>query len=214
MFVSASTVSVDPRGVQEDLARALAGGERDLGAWLDATDGSRRAAAGRLRDQGRVDSYLELRLWESVAQLEAGRAERAFRTIREVWVAVEGRVPYSARALILTQLAACSKARGDLRGSIRAARRAEAFLVAEAGDSVPSVLAVRAWLLHCLEERGAGAGPVRGRLEQTLSGLAHSMATPDRQARLDRMRLVFLESGPPPHWALVHLLRWRCITAA
>ena len=189
----------------------MAGGEHDLGAWLDVNEAQRREAATARRAAGDMDGYLELRLWESVAQLEAGRVERAFRAIREVWVAVDGRIGYTPQALVLTQLAACCKARGDLRGGIRAARRAEALIVAEAGDSAPCVLAVRGWLLSCVRERGEGVEPIRQRLEQTLAGLTHTMRGDDARARLDRMRSAFVEANEPRHWALVHLMRWRCV---
>jgi len=206
MIASASTSttrSYDAGQIRRDLESALIGKEHDLGAWLDATGGHRHVAAARLKGVGDLDGYLELRLWESAAELEAGRVERAFAAAREVWVAIDGRVPYPAQALVLSQLAACSKGRGDFRGAIRAARRAEALLVAGAGDATPSVLAVRAWLWRCLEEYGQHAESVRLRLDRTVTAMQDAMS--------DDMRWTFLESETPPHWALVHLLRWRCV---
>lgn len=206
MTASASTLtntSADPRTIRQGLEHALTGHEYDLGAWLDATDGERHVAAARLKREGDLDGYLELRLWESAAQLQAGRVERAFAAAREVWVAIDGRVPYAAQALVLSQLAACSKERGDLCGAVRAARRAEALLAAEAGDGTPAVLAVRAWLWRCLEERGQDVDAVRQRLDRSLAAM---------EGRLpDGFRQAFLEREAPPHWALVHLLRWRCL---
>jgi hypothetical protein len=201
---TASTIaSVDSQTVRWELENALNGNEHDLGAWMDATGPQRHMAATHLKGVGDLDGYFELRLWESVAELEAGRVERAFAAAREVWVAVDGRVPSPAQALVLSQLAACSKARGDFRGAIRAARRAEALLVAGTGDATPAVLAVRAWLWRCLEAHGQNTDGVRARLDRTVAAMQDSMS--------DGMRGTFLENDAPPHWALVHLLRWRCI---
>lgn len=201
---TASTIaSVDSQTIRWELEHALNGNEHDLGAWIDATGAQRHVAAMRLKGVGDLDGYLELRLWESAVELEAGRVERAFAAVREVWVAVDGRVPYPAQALVLSQLAACSRARGDFRGAIRTARRAEALLVAGAGDAAPAVLAVRAWLWRCLEAHGQNTDGVRARLDRTVTAMEDSMS--------DGMRWTFLENEAPPHWALVHLLRWRCV---
>jgi len=198
-----------PTHVVADLDRALIGPADELATFLDETDGAREEKALDFLRAGDRDGYLDLRLKESVAFLCVGRAEQAFGAAREVWVGIEGRASQTAQALALTQLAACSNARGDRRAALRAGRRAEALLAAEVGDDVPSILAVRAWLLKLLEEKGRDTEPVRERLQRTLAALARAASTPADKARLDRLRTIFVDSASPPHWALVHLRSWR-----
>ena len=78
-----------------------------------------------------------------------------------------------------------------------------ALLVAGTGDAAPAVLAVRAWLWRCLEAHGQNGDGVRTRLDRTVAAMQDSMS--------DGMRRTFLENEAPPHWALVHLLRWQCV---
>ena len=194
-----SNRSYDYRSIRKALVAALNGHQANLGAWLDQNDERRRLAATGLKAIGDLSGYLELRLFESAAQLSAGRVERALSEAREVWKVIEGHAPYPAQALVLTQLAACAKARGDISAAARAARRAEAMLTAESGDATPAVLAVRSWLWRCLQGRAA-ASAVKKRLDRSVKIMGARVT--------DGMRTAFLESASPPHWALVHMRRW------
>ncbi|MAG58742.1 MAG: hypothetical protein CMJ83_20830 [Planctomycetes bacterium] len=209
MPATSARLDADPKSLVAELDRAIQTGPEDLSAWLDATDEAREDAACHLLREGDRDGYFDLRLRESVALQIAGRPEQAFGAAHEVWVGVDGRAPYTACALVLTQLAACARDRGDIRAALRAARRAEALIVADSGDDLPQVLAIRAWLLRILESRGSDITAVRDRLNRTLAGLTRAAKDPAAQARLDRMRRSFIESTDPPHWAFVHFRRWK-----
>ena len=112
-----------------------------------------------------------LRQKESLLLLEAGLVEQALQSSLEAWQLVQGRLSGAMQALVLTQLAACLEARGDLRGAVRAARRAEALAIAECGDALPQSLAVRAQLVRLLEKSGRDVTLPRRRLDRTIDSL-------------------------------------------
>ena len=179
------------------------------GPVLERSAPARRAAAERL-SAARDDSQLSsLRLRESLLYHLNGEVEQAYLAAHDSWVAIDRCGPPHVQALVLTQLAACSEARGDTRGALRAVRRAEALLVSTTREDTPQVLAVRAQLVALLEQGGQESGPAIRRRDRSCRLLAHLSRGERAARRFERMRRSLIESCHPPHWALLYGKRWR-----
>ena len=177
-------------------------------AFLSSTEGQRRRFAAHLTKDEDHEALCGLLLRESVLQLLSGSRSSAIQTIRQALRAL-GPVTHTAqRALVLTQLAACHEAVGDLRAAVRTARQAEASLVAEMRDETPQMLAVRAQLIFLLDRAEIRDPMAAARFSRTLEGLQR-LATDDlSKAGLERLTQVFVTSSRAPHWALCYCQRW------
>jgi len=170
---------------------------------------SRREHAEWLERRGLRAEYVAFRLKESVLLLRESMPELALRAVHDAWCAARRALSPQARALVLTQLGDCLRERGDLRAALRAARRAEALLVAAEGDSLPQVLAVRAQIVSLMRARGMDTSFVEERMQRTLNGLAAEVRDEDGRRRLQRLEQVFTHSVRPPCWASLFFQRWR-----
>ena len=146
---------------------------------------------------------------ESVSLLLESMPEQALSAAHEAWHLAGGRLREETQALVLTQIAACHRSRGDLRGALRAVRRAEALLVAKCGESPAQVLAVRAQLVSLLRAAGRDDASARRRLVRTYSILGKRVHDLAAAGRYRQLREVFLELDCPPTWAETLHLRWR-----
>jgi hypothetical protein len=205
--------SSEPEVTLNRLGLALRDSPAALLAFLERTEGERAAAARQYFLNNDRASLGILKLRESVGWLSLGRAEQAFQSAHDGWATMEGRATGVVQALVLTQLAAATAVRGDLSGAIRAARRAEALLVADRGDPSPQSLAVRAQLVTLLRHRGDSTEAAIQRRDATVTGLLAQTKDPVSLARLERLIAVFAKGDDPPSWALCYCLGWRNVHA-
>ncbi len=206
MVLTAQAKALDPQPVLAELSRRLQGKLPDLRAWMDESVRERAMAAHALFFARSLDELATLKLMESVAWSQIEHHEQAFTAAHEAFSAVTERASQHLQALVLTQCAATAEKRGDLRAAIRAARRAEALIVAEVGEDTPQTLVVRAHLVALLQKYGEDASAAELRRQRTLQRLS---AQPHLSSqRFERYASTFSGSRSP-HWALCFCLRWR-----
>jgi hypothetical protein len=206
MVVMAHAKALDPMPVLSELSRRLQGRLQDLRAFMDTSVRERGLAAHAFFFARSLDELATLKLMESVAWSQLEHHEQAFTAAHEAFSAVTDRASGHLQALVLTQCAATAAAHGDLRAAIRAARRAEALIVAEVGEDTPQTLVVRAQLIALLCRYGEDAAAVQQRRQRTLDLLA---AQPHlSRERFERYATTF-DGLRPPSWALCFCLRWR-----
>ncbi len=206
MALTATPRTFQPQPVLDALAAHLQGALPDLQVWMESSGSARALAARAFFLQRSIDDLAALKLMESVAHLLLQHDEMAFTAAHDAWTTVAGRSTGHLQALVLTQLAATAAKHGDERGAVRACRRAEALIVAEAGEDTPQALAVRAQLVALLTARGDDTGAAEQRRKRSLELMHQSQsATP---ARLQRYATTFV-GAQPPSWALCYCLRWR-----
>ena len=210
---SQSQAETGPRQLLAELDEALQRPTAELTAVLSRTEIRRERAAHELRSGGRPDLLASLRMRESALCLLAERPEEAFQHAHEAFRLIGSRARPQVRALLLTQVAACHRARGDLRGALRAARTSEALLVSSSGEGLPQVVAVRAQLVQLLELAGQDVTAARRRLLRSYAALADQPLSPEADARYRLLGAVFVSGADPPHWALAWLCRWRNLGA-
>lgn len=169
--------------------------------------------AQRLERNGLGAEYVAFRLKESVLLLRESMPELALRAAHDAWSAARRGLSSEAKALVLSQLGECLRERGDLRAALRAARRAEALLVAAAGDALPQVLAVRGQIVSLMRARGMDTSFVQERMQRTLQGLAAEVGDEEGMRRLRRLEQVFVHTTRPPCWARLFFQRWRPVYA-
>jgi hypothetical protein len=171
------------------------------------------ATLKRVRDALEVrasrSTLASLRLKESLVCEALGLTQQAFAAAHEAWVLVADRVSPAMQALMLSQLARCYELRGDLRAAVRAARRAEALIVAECGEDLPQTLAVRAQLVHLLERTGRPTGTAILRRDRSLELLRRSVRNPDQRDRFLAFLEEFSERPDPAPWSWLYQDRWR-----
>lgn len=203
------SASVDPVEVLSRLGESLLGPDSGLRAWMDSGEELRQQAARTFFEHRDLDALASLRLRESVAWSRLDRHQQAFTAAHEAWVLVAGKAPGPIQALVLTQLAACAHRRGDLRGAIRSVRRAEALLVADAGEDSPQVLAVRSQLLALLREKKLDTSAAATRRDHTLGAILFRARDAGALARFRRLVEVFAGPAEPPSWAYCYVHSWR-----
>ena len=204
-----SETEADPRQLLEELDSALQRPGVVLALVLSQSEARRERAADALRSSGRPDLLASLRMREAALCLLAERPEEAFQHAHEAFRLIGSRARPQVRALLLTQVAACHRARGDLRGALRAARTAEALLVSSSGEALTQVVAVRAQLVRLLRLAGQDVTGARRRLVQSYAALGEQVRGPGAEVRYRLIGDVFVSGDDPPHWALAWLCRWR-----
>jgi hypothetical protein len=182
--------------------------ETRIRAWLQSTDERRRIARESCRANADVGGTCALSLRESVLTFLAGDSGGAMRLARRALDDAGATAPPTLKALILTQVSACSRALGDLRGALQTVRRAEAFLSCEVGDASPQMLLVRHQLVDLIRRSGMTDQLAVERLTRTFRGLLQLATDDTSRAGLSRLVHVLEGSTPPPHWALCFCKRW------
>ncbi|MSR75319.1 MAG: hypothetical protein EXS14_07610 [Planctomycetes bacterium] len=206
MVLTATPRTFKPQPVLEHLAGLLQGRLPELQVFMESSGGERALAARAFFLTRAIDDLAALKLMESVAHLLLDCHEKAFTAAHDAWTTVAGRSNGHLQALVLTQLAATAARRGDGRGAVRAVRRAEALIVAEAGEDTPQALAVRAQLVALQAARGEDITAAETRRQRSFDLMQQTMAA--QPARVQRYADTF-SGNQPPSWALCYCLRWR-----
>lgn len=208
MSVQATTATCDPQARHEVWSAALGGDLADLRQLWDGSSDERAELLAACLERGDREGRAALLLLFSLAAWRLGEPAPARTQALEAWELVQGRVSPASEALVLTQVAAALEASGDARSARRAARRAEAALAASGGEGLPQMLAVRTQLLGIARRGGLAAADLELRLDRTLADLERNAEVPGGPAGVRRLEEVFVNQPNPPHWALVHHLRW------
>lgn len=177
-------------------------------SWLQATAERRRLATDECAAAGDAAGLCSLHLRQSVLHLLSRNTRRALQMARSAMDVAGASAPPSLKALLLTQVAACSRAAGDMRGAIQSVRRAEALLSCELGDATPQMLAVRHQLVALLRHGRIADQLAEERLKRSFQGLLALASDPVSRAGLSRLVQILDDGSPPPHWALCFCRRW------